>query len=555
MAHFDVLSGPRQGTRIPLAAGQIVLGRHPGCDVVLEVAAVSRQHAVVGRADTGHWIEDLGSRNGTLVNGERLTGRYPLADGDEIVIGEVRFGYRSESTPRPDTRSANETAAGFIDDANCTGVIMTSLDAWRPSAEPSAPDLVVSRQRAVNELERVLAGSLGLDDVLPRLLEGVLGVFPNAERGFMLLYDARSRRLVLRAKHFRGGPDEEAVRLSLSLLQRVMESRQGVLSENVADDSQIGATTSFSNTRIRSLMCVPIIDAAGDLLGILQVDTSDASRGFRAGDLELLVGLAGRGSQAVQQALAYQAAIGQEQLRRDLALAHQVQQGLLPVQPPEIGGYEFFDHYEPATEIGGDFFTYVPLAEGRLAVVLADVSGKGISAALVMAALSADVRYCLAMESDPAEAVRRINGGFQRSSWEERFATLVVAVLDPPRERLVIVNAGHPPVMLRTAAGEVKLLDAGRPGLPIGMVDDSVYARVEYALAPGDVIVLYTDGVSEAMDQRHEPYGLERLQLAIESAGGVGPTAVGRAILRDVERHAAGQIRSDDICLVCVGRR
>ena len=151
--------------------------------------------------------------------------------------------------------------------------------------------------------------------------------------------------------------------------------------------------------------------------------------------------------------------------------------------------------------------------------------------------------------------MRRINGSFQKSSWEERFATLVVAVLDPSRERLVIVNAGHPPVMLRTAAGEVKPLDAGRPGLPIGMVDDFVYTRVEYALAPGDVIVLYTDGVSEAMDQRQEPYGLERLQLAIESVAGVGATAVGRAVLRDVERHAAGQIRSDDICLVCVGRR
>ncbi|NDC63826.1 MAG: GAF domain-containing protein, partial [Planctomycetia bacterium] len=411
------------------------------------------------------------------------------------------------------------------------------------------------RQRALNELERVLAGSLGLEDVLPRLLEGLLGLYPNAERGFMLLYDARSRRLVLRAKHFRGGPSDETVRLSLSLLERVMESRQGVLSENVAEDSQIGATTSFTDARIRSLMCVPIIDDAGDLLGILQVDTSDARRGFRAADLELLVGLAGRASQAVQQAIRYQAAIGQEQLRRDLSLAHQVQQGLLPVKPPDLGGYEFFDHYEAASEIGGDFFTYVPIGEGRLAVVLADVSGKGISAALVMAALSADVRYCLAMESDPAEAVRRINGSFQKSSWEERFATLVVAVLDPPREKLVIVNAGHPPVMLRTAAGEVKLLDAGRPGLPIGMVDDFIYARVEYSLAPGDVIVLYTDGVSEAMDQRQEPYGLERLQLAIESAGGVGPEAVGRSILRDVERHAAGQIRSDDICLVCVGRR
>ena len=180
---------------------------------------------------------------------------------------------------------------------------------------------------------------------------------------------------------------------------------------------------------IRSVMCVPVTSGDGRLLGVIQVDSRDIRDGFDAADLDVLAGIAGRAAQAIEQALAHDERVEREQLDRDLALAHRVQQGLLPHTPPVLPGYEIFDFYEAARQVGGDFFGYVPLSGGRLAVVLADVSGKGVAAALLMAALSADIRYCLASEPDLGQAVSRINEGFLRGGWEDRFATLVVAVL------------------------------------------------------------------------------------------------------------------------------
>jgi serine phosphatase RsbU (regulator of sigma subunit) len=188
-----------------------------------------------------------------------------------------------------------------------------------------------------------------------------------------------------------------------------------------------------------------------------------------------------------------------------------------------------------------------------MAIVLADVSGKGVSAALVMATLSADVRYCLAMERDVARAVSRINESFCRSGWDDRFATLVVAVLDPLSHRLSIVNAGHLPVFLRDAAGTVRTVGAEESGLPLGVDPDHIYLGVDVDFESGSTLVLYTDGISEAMDHEHRTYGLGRL-MRILADPVKNAEELGRRVLGDVERHAAGQVRSDDMCLVCLGR-
>jgi len=180
------------------------------------------------------------------------------------------------------------------------------------------------------------------------------------------------------------------------------------------------------------------------------------------------------------------------------------------------------------------------------------VSGKGMSAALVMAALAADVRYCLASESDVATAVGRMNESFCRSGWDDRFATLVVAVLDPATHRLSLVNAGHMPPLLRTAAGDVEAIGVEATGLPVGVDPEQVYQATDVGFPAGATLVCYTDGISEALDHAQRPYGIERLIRVVAAAEAAGDA--GRRILADVERHAAGQVRSDDICLVCLSR-
>ncbi|HEX8203747.1 MAG TPA: PP2C family protein-serine/threonine phosphatase, partial [Isosphaeraceae bacterium] len=211
--------------------------------------------------------------------------------------------------------------------------------------------------------------------------------------------------------------------------------------------------------------------------------------------------------------------------------------------------------------VGGDYFGYLPLARPdappgtapRWAVVLADVMGKGMPAALLMARLSAEVRVLLLTEPDPARAVERLNQELYDAELGERFITFLLVLLDGQDHRLTIVNAGHWAPLIRRAGGRVEVIGQEQSGMSLAVFDDQSYQAVATGIEPGDVVLLYTDGVNEAMNPRNEPFGSRRLHQALLAAPGPVP-AVGQAVLRAVQAHTAGQDQSDDITLVCFGR-
>lgn len=549
---LEIMQGPHRGMRFRLATGRTVIGRHPSCGIVLDAASVSRQHAAIEVAGDRAWIEDLGSRNGTALDGKRVAERQTLLDGQQVRIGDQRLTFFSNAPPT--VASLLESGAfvvGDLAEEEAGSVILSAVDVpLRPELATGDPEALL---RAAGGLDRAIGAAVVLEEVLPRTLDGLFQIFPQAERGFMLLVDPQSQRLVVRASKFAPNLEAGPLLLSRSLMDRVMKSRQALLSADTSADSSIDVRDSVADCGIRSVMCVPFLRADGGVLGVLQLDRGDASTPFQRRDLDLLAGVASQVTLAIEQAQAHEERLSREQLRRELELANRVQQALLPSRPPEIPGYETFDHYEPARQISGDFFSYVPLPGGRTAVVLADVSGKGVSAALVMAALAADVRYCLASEPDVATAAGRLNESFCRAGWDDRFATLVVAVIDPGSHRLSIVNAGHMPPLLRTAAGSVTAIGVEASGLPLGVDPEQSYRATDVEMPAGATLVCYTDGISEALDHAQRPYGFERLNRVI-AANPAGAGDTGRRILADVERHAAGQVRSDDICLVCLSR-
>jgi len=256
---------------------------------------------------------------------------------------------------------------------------------------------------------------------------------------------------------------------------------------------------------------------------------------------------------AVENAQLHEAALRDQAHQRELAVAHEVQRGFLPSSAPRIPEYDFFEFYEPAQQLGGDYYDYIELPGGRLAVVVADVSGKGISASLLMAKLSAETRYCLASEPEPAQAMARLNRVFCDSSWEDRFVTMVLAVLDPRRHEVTLVNAGHLPPLWRRGPGQVTPISDVESDLPLGVERDVNYPHHTLSLAPGDALVLYTDGITEAMNAKDDLYGFERLLNLLGSDLGDIPQ-LGRRVLDDVKRFVGTRAQSDDLCLVCFGR-
>ena len=204
--------------------------------------------------------------------------------------------------------------------------------------------------------------------------------------------------------------------------------------------------------------------------------------------------------------------------------------------------------------MGGDYFDYTWIPGGRLAVAVADVSGKGISAALLMAKLSADVRYCLVSEPTPAAAINRLNRTFCESRWEDRFVTLVLAVLDPLRHEVTIVTAGHMAPLRRLADGRVEPVESPHSGgLPLGIEADVQYGQQPLTLGPGDALLLYSDGVTDAMNSAGEFYGLKRLQAQLSPAA-ESIMALGGRVLNDVQRFIGSRPQSDDMCVTCFGR-
>lgn len=534
---------------------RVVLGRHPDCDVVLDSASVSRQHAQLIREDGRFFIEDLHSRNGTFVNGRIIQGRQALGDGDRVKICDLSFTFYSDQ-PAPPLGAlvgGESSLALLIDDAPSpsTSTIVSKLDV---GISNSGVRLTVNPEvklRAMIEIAHSLGKAVSLDEVLAKLLDGLFKIFIQADRGFVVLRTPDGVLVPKAVKHRRANM-EEHMRISRTIINQVMSSQEAVLSADAAHDARFDTSQSIADLRIRSVMCAPLIDSEANSLGVIQLDTSDQRHRFQQDDLDVLASVASQAAIAVDNAQLHENAMRQHALERDLELAHKVQRGLLPAAPPQVGGYYFFDFYEPANQVGGDYYDYVELPGGRIAVVIGDVSGKGVSAALLMAKLSGEVRYCLASEPTAAAAVSRINASFSGSGWQDRFVTFVLAVLDSERHELTLVNAGHMPPLLRHSQGIVEPIGSDESGLPLGVDATFQYEQCTRPIAPGDFLTLFTDGISEAMNSENELYGLGRLRDQLAASAPVA--SLGRLILDDVKRFVGGRAQSDDMCLACFGR-
>lgn len=560
MAVLRALQGTDPGRVWPVEGATVVLGRHPACDIVLESAAVSRQHARIVNAEGGFYLEDLHSRNGTLLNGQPVVQPQLLSENDEVGICDLSFTFhldRPGPTAAPTVRHNGVTLeALMVDDEGqqSTGSTMMSRlnlpsgsSGWRLELNTEA------KLKALMEISRHLGQALGLAEVLPKLLDSLFAIFLQADRGFIVLREPQGGRLAPKAIKYRRREDTQTVRISRTIIDNVMASKEAVLSADAATDARFDKAESIVDFQIRSMMCAPLVDREGRSLGVIQLDTLDPRNRFRADDLEVLVSVACQAAFAVENAQLHEAAMRNEALRRELAVAHEVQRGFLPSAAPRIPEYDFFEFYEPANQLGGDYYDYVELPGGRLAVVVADVSGKGISASLLMAKLSAETRYCLASEPSPAQALGRLNRAFCQSGWEDRFVTMVLAVLEPRRHEAAIVNAGHLPPLLRRGPATVEAVGEAETRLPLGVDPDVEYAQCTVPFAPGDSLVLYTDGITEAMNMQDELYGPQRL-LALLGSEATGVSQLGRHILDDVKRFVGVRPQSDDMCLTCFGR-
>lgn len=488
----------------------------------------------------------------------RLTPFCVFVTDDGVRVEGLRLP--SAPGPRPTVglhAAAEEARMG--DSGDPDGGMSTIETTQKKSPQDLLQAAPSDRLHALLEISTALARTLELDALLEQIADTLLTVFRQADRCFIVLLDADSRPYSPAKKTRRPGAD--SARFSKTIVRRTVVSMLSSLHEDAAGDPSLGAADSIADAKIRSVMCAPLGNAKGQPLGAIQIDTQDRAKKFATDDLNLLASVAHLASVAVERARMHEAALAAEKERRELELSRQLLRRFLPRGVPAVHGYEFSAHHSAAGEVGGDYYDFVRLPGDRLAVLVADVAGKNVPAALLAARLGSEAKAALLAEAELPGAVARLNDAMIAAGLEDRFIALTVALLDPHAHRVTVVNAGHErPKLFRGATGEV--LDAislDESEVPLGVVPGLKFKFATIDLEQGDVFALYTDGVTDAVNPAGEAFGEKRVERYLRpgqydppDAG--GPAATGERLAAAVKRHAAGRSLGDDLVVVCFGR-
>jgi len=286
----------------------------------------------------------------------------------------------------------------------------------------------------------------------------------------------------------------------------------------------------------RSEIAAPIVRYDGQTLGVINLE-ADWVDGYDQRDLELLTMFASLAASAIDHTLLYQQVMRQRRAESELELARKVVDSLLPRAVPVVDGFDIAGMTSPVREVGGDYFDFIQSVTDRLGVLVADVSGKGLAAALIMVTFRAYIHATVINELAMRVVMGRVNRLIHETTEGDRYITTFYGLIDPENKRLLYINAGHNPPLLLRADGTTRLLD--KSGLPIGVFEDSRYSEAVVDFLPGDILVLYTDGVTEAINIREESFGVERLEKIVRASGDFSAQEICQTVAAAVREFSA----------------
>lgn len=543
-----ILETPHRTVRIPVTAC-VVVGRAIDCDVYLEDDAASRHHAEIRTEAGKYYWRDLGSTNGTLVNGKKLP-EGELHDGDRLQVGETVLSFVLED--RPEGKAGTDTAQVTSSIANWdAGVTAAPVDAG-----PEA--LLRAVYAVINEISSNYEPCTLIDRVLETTVQAI-----NAQRGALFfaedpedgpqpcpvcgkyhLIDADGLRRV----------EREEIRVSSTVAHRVLTVGESLLYKDSAGDSELNLAESVVSLDLRSIICVPVRGKSG-ILGALYLDTNRPGHQYTHEHMLLSTAVGNSAGLAFENATMHLEILEKQRIEQEIQHAWIIQQGFLTKEWPQAPSFDVFGQTHPAKTVGGDFYDFTRPAENRAGILIGDVSGKGVPAALTMAQLLADFRLLTRDADSPARVFTFLNDDLFVRSQRGTFCTACYLDIDLDSGDTLCVNAGHhPPLLLR---GETIEAFAEPSGPPIGVTESGAWADTGVRLEPGDTVLLYTDGIVEARDGKrprergdmHE-FGLDQLMAAAARFGGDGPGLLVKAVHDEVVAYCEPGVPHDDCTMI-----
>ena len=527
---------------VPLVGARLSIGRSSAAELCFpDDAGLSRQHFAF-EPDGDDWtVQDLGSKNGTFVNNIPLKARLILKPGDRVTAGHLVIVFA------PD---ASDPAAGVVlfeaeTSSPTTSTVVTSLAGAlsnqtlaieRGGPKASAP------MQALIRAGQELAENRPLHELFPVILDLAIQAV-NAQRGVLMILEGEE--LVPRAHKGDG------FRISTAVRDRVLKERSSILVRDAQLDDAFKGRMSIVEQKVHTMMAAPL-QTKDRIIGLIYLDSPFVLREFTKDDLNLVTVMANIAAIRIENARLAEVEQAERIMARDLSQAAEIQGRMLPEKAPDVPGADLAGFNMACRTVGGDYYDFFTYRDGRVALALGDVSGKGMPASLMMMALHARVQVLAEDPGNLAAFMTRLNKATCATCPSNRFITFFFSVLNAVTGELDYANAGHNPPILVRASGDAEMLEGGGPVL--GILSIAPYSQMHAQLDHGDMLVLYSDGVTEANNAAYEEFDEERFIEVLRAHRTLPATEIVQAVIRAVTEFAAGAPQADDITVLVAKR-
>ncbi len=530
--------------RHPLVEGTHLIGRADDAALKLVQPSISRRHAEISVNGSQVTVSDLGSHNGTLLNGAKVAEAMPLRAGDVIEVANITFRVEGPGgSPSAGMSMFNESVTMIPSHE-------LSWDEVRQEREDKR-DLQSLLFRVLAEAGDLLTIPREPEEMFEPILDLVETALLNPERIFVLLLEEDQEEPVTQASRVHGRQAVGSLALSRTMMKQVLEEKKSFLTSDPLNDPGFGGMMSMVSQGIRSAIAVPLFDNA-DVIGLLYADDSRAGKRFSKDQLAAFTLLGNVIAVAITHARYH--VLEQEKRRQDaqLATAGDILDNIIPPVLPPCEGYNLIARIEPCFEVGGDLYDAQQMTDGRYAFLIGDVVGKGLGAALLVSHILSWTRFMIDENWDPQPLITKLNHQIFCCTDTVRFTTFFLGYLEPATGRVTYVNAGHNPPFVIRADGTVETL--APTGMPVGIIEESTYKTGEVTLAPGDLITLYSDGIPETQRTDDEEYGEDNFEKLLVAERGNDLTGLFEKLQDELKAFRKDAPIGDDVTLLILRR-
>lgn len=538
----------------PLKKNKISIGRSADNDIAILDPYSSGHHSFIYPRDNHYFVRDNNSKNGTFLNGKKIQTEISLNKGDEILVGSTRIVFDQkisthvEVTDTPDS-SASINSMIQIEDFLKKPDISTTIKAKVPPLDMDTMRLEHRISSVISEVSKALVLHQPLNDLLEYILD-LIGQHLVMDRGILMLKEGNPPQFIPKVIRINNPRlKNQKIQVSQSIINQAVNQNSSILTSDAQDDTRFKAEASIINLNIHSAMCVPLWNNT-EIIGVIYSDRIYKLEQFTEEDLRLLTLLANLAAIKIENAKLVEQGIEKEKMEKELSLASQIQRDFLPKEIPESKNFEITGANVPCYQVGGDYYDFIDIDPERIGITIADVSGKGVSASLLMASLRAALQSEVHPEYDIERMVKKLNDFVHRSSGTNKFITFFFGELNKKTSELKYINAGHNPPLIYSPKGHVHRLESS--GFCLGMFPNVDYTMERLNLGVGDTALLFTDGITESRNTDNEEFEEKRLIALLKKNSKIGARDLMEKINKELDVFTTGTEQMDDQTIIVI---